>query len=371
MKSNASLAGHDNNFNLLRVLAAFAVLYSHSYALTDGKGASEPFRSLLGMSLGGIAVDIFFVISGFLVCGSLLRRQSSVDFLKGRFYRVFPALLVMVTLTVLLLGPLLTRLSIAEYFASKDVFKYFYKNATLLGGVTYKLPGVFESNPYPLAVNGSLWTLPEELRMYGYLLGLWLLLGLLRDRRLLVFRGAVLAVCVVAMVMRLLEVSQGGEGGATLRLLSMFFAGAALQIAARRVPLDWRIFLAMLGGLIAGAAVDSRMFAAAFVLFLPYMVLFLAYVPSGAIRGYNRVGDYSYGLYLYAFPIQQALAALLPGIGLWSMVALATLGTTLCAVASWHMVEKPALARVRTKATRLSSCVQAVLEPASSKGLAR
>lgn len=360
MKSNASLAGHDNNFNLLRVLAAFAVLYSHSYALTDGKGASEPFRVLLDMSLGGIAVDIFFVISGFLVCGSLLRRRSAVDFLKGRFYRVFPALLVMVALTVLLLGPLLTRLPLVEYFSSNDVFKYFYKNATLIGGVTYKLPGVFENNPYPLAVNGSLWTLPEELRMYGYLLGLWLLLGLLRERRLPAFRAAVLAVCAVAMGMRLLEIARGSEEEATLRLLSMFFAGAAFQIAARRVPLDWRIFLGLLGGLVVAAAVDSRAFAALFVLALPYMVLFLAYVPGGSIRAYNRAGDYSYGLYLYAFPIQQALAALLPGIGLWSMVVLATLGALLCAVASWHWVEKPALALLRTKSPRLDGSVQAV-----------
>ncbi len=358
MKPTASLVGLDNNFNLLRVLAAFAVLYSHSYALTDGKGAGEPFRVLLGMSLGGIAVDIFFVISGFLVCGSLLRRQSAGDFLKGRFYRVFPALLVMVTLTVLVLGPLLTRLSLAEYFSAKEVLKYFYKNATLLGGVTYKLPGVFENNPYPLAVNGSLWTLPEELRMYGYLLALWLLLGLLRERRLPAFRGAVLAVCAVALIMRLLEIARDGQEEATLRLLSMFFAGAAFQVAARRVPLDWRIFLVMLGGLIAAAAVDSRIFAALFVLVVPYMVLFLAYAPGGAIRGYNRIGDYSYGLYLYAFPIQQALAALLPGIGLWSMVVLATLATMLCAVMSWHLVEKPALALVRGKAPRPTAGVQ-------------
>ena len=349
MKANAALAGHDNNFNLLRVLAAFAVLYSHSYALTDGKGAGEPLRALLGMSLGGVAVDIFFVISGFLVCGSLLRRQSSVDFLKGRFYRVFPALLVMVTLTVLLLGPWLTRLTLTEYFSSKEVFKYFYKNVTLLGGVTYKLPGVFESNPYPLAVNGSLWTLPQELHMYGYLLGLWLLLGLLRDRRMQAFRVAVLVVCAVALVLRLVEIAQGVPDNPTLRLLSMFFAGAAFQIGRRHVPMDWRIFFLMLAGLL-GAAFDPRAFAAVFVLVLPYMVLFLAYVPGGRIRAYNRCGDYSYGLYLYAFPVQQALAALLPGIGVWSMVALATLGALLCALGSWHWVEKPALTLTRAKA---------------------
>ena len=75
--SSQSNDARENNFNLLRVLAAFAVLYSHSYALTDGKGLTEPFRAFLGMSLGGLAVDVFFVVSGFLVCSSLLRRQST------------------------------------------------------------------------------------------------------------------------------------------------------------------------------------------------------------------------------------------------------------------------------------------------------
>lgn len=99
---------HENNFNLLRALAAFLVLFSHSYALT-GSSSSEPLRMLLGMTFGSVAVDVFFVISGFLVCGSLLRRQSAIEFMKGRLLRIFPALLVMVGLTVLLLGPLVTN----------------------------------------------------------------------------------------------------------------------------------------------------------------------------------------------------------------------------------------------------------------------
>jgi len=352
MKVNAALSGHDNNFNLLRVLAAFAVLYSHSYALSDGTGAGEPFRALLGMSLGGIAVDIFFIISGFLVCGSLLRRQSSVDFLKGRFYRVFPALLVMVTLTVLLLGPWLTRLSLSEYFASKEVFKYFYKNATLLGGVTYKLPGVFESNPYPLAVNGSLWTLPVELRMYGYLLGLWLLFGLLRCRQMQFFRIAVVAVFLVAVALRLYEYFQLPEENVKLRLLSMFFAGAAFQVLSRHVRLDARFFWMVLLSLAFAAVIDKQAFFAVYSLFLSYVVLFLACRPVGVLRGFNRLGDYSYGVYLYAFPVQQTIAFLVLGVGVWEMVFLSSIITLFLAIFSWHFVEKPSLEYWRIKKRR-------------------
>lgn len=347
--SSQSNDARENNFNLLRVLAAFAVLYSHSYALTDGKGLTEPFRAFLGMSLGGLAVDVFFVVSGFLVCSSLLRRQSTWDFIKGRSYRIFPALIVMVVLTVLLLGPLLTSLSLMEYLVHRDTFKYFYKNTTLIGGVTYKLPGVFEVNPYPQAVNGSLWTLPEELRMYASLLGLWMVAGFLRQPRAETMRLTVLLVAAVAIGWRCYEIFSGDVSGPTARLLGMFFAGAALQVLWRPQLLRWRFF-GLCSILLLTAAVDKRVFALAVTLLLPYWVLFLAYVPSGRIRSYNRCGDYSYGLYLYAFPIQQAVAACVPGIGLWPMVGVATMVTLVLAVASWHLVEMPALELLRRKA---------------------
>lgn len=341
-----STAVQDNNFNLIRVLAAFAVLYSHSYALTDGKGLTEPFRAALGMSLGGLAVDIFFVVSGFLVCGSLLRRQSVLDFIKGRVYRIFPALIVMVLLTVLLLGPLLTSLSVADYLGHKDAFKYFYKNVTLVGGVTYKLPGVFEANPYPLAVNGSLWTLPEELRMYASLLGLWILLTLLNKRSEKAMRVAVLLVCAMALVWRCVELMQGNVEDPSVRLFSMFFAGAALKVIWRQELLNWRLF-GLCSVVLLLSVVDQRFFALAVAVLLPYCVIFLAYVPSGRVRIYNRLGDYSYGVYLYAFPIQQSIAACIVGVGVWSMVALAAILTLLCSVVSWHAVEKPVLGLVR------------------------
>ena len=69
-------AGRDNNFNLIRMAAALAVLVSHAFALAIGKSAAEPFQALLGMTMGSIAVDVFFLTSGFLVTASLLSRES-------------------------------------------------------------------------------------------------------------------------------------------------------------------------------------------------------------------------------------------------------------------------------------------------------
>ncbi len=92
--------GRDNNFSLIRIIAAFAVLITHSFALAIGTGEAEPFQKFLGMTMGTIAVDIFFITSGFLVTSSLLTRQSVIEFVWARVLRIYPALLVMLCLTV-------------------------------------------------------------------------------------------------------------------------------------------------------------------------------------------------------------------------------------------------------------------------------
>jgi peptidoglycan/LPS O-acetylase OafA/YrhL len=163
--------GKDNNFNLLRLLAAFAVLFGHCYALL---GLAEPLGTTLGMSIGSIAVDIFFISSGFLVGASLIQRQSVVDYILARFLRIFPALWVMLLFVVLLLGAVFSHLPLASYYQDPQLVHHLGKSASLMTGLDFYLPGVFADNPYPRVVNGSLWTMIYELSMYGLLLLVWI-----------------------------------------------------------------------------------------------------------------------------------------------------------------------------------------------------
>lgn len=147
-----------NNFDALRLLAATVVVYGHAFPLT--KTAQVV---ILGNSVESLAVKVFFVISGYLISESWLRDPQINRFLIRRALRIFPALIVVVLLSVLVLGPLATTLSIAGYFGNISVLMYL-KNIFLYP--VYYLPGVFQSNPYPIAVNGSLWSLPVEFSMY-------------------------------------------------------------------------------------------------------------------------------------------------------------------------------------------------------------
>jgi peptidoglycan/LPS O-acetylase OafA/YrhL len=324
---------------------------SHSYPLTTGRRESEPLRSWLGCTPGAIAVDLFFLISGLLVTASLVRRRSIVDFVRARFFRIWPGLTVALMLTVFLLGPAYTSHSLHDYFASRGTWRYLLQNLLILHGIDVHLPGVFLQLPWPDAVNGSLWSLPIEVSCYLYLLAIWFVLHKLFTEtrfRLLVGCGwlAFLAWHFAGLRYLSLEDSPG-------RLYYMFCSGAALYVFKDHIVLSKR-WLAAAGLALALSTIQQQAFAITYSLLLPYAMAGLAFLPRGPILRFNRLGDYSYGTYIYAFPIQQALVATLPSLGVAGLVASSAAITLCLAVASWHFVEKPALRLARSKAASVA-----------------
>ena len=152
-------AARDNNLNLIRVIAAAAVLVSHAFPMALGNGAPEPLEHLTGYSLGGLAVLVFFVISGVLITGSYENSNSRTRFVVARALRLVPGLFVCMVLSAFLLGPLVTQLSISTYLTIYDPY-IFVANNTLLFQPIFQLPGVFTDNPLRNAAAGSIWTLP-------------------------------------------------------------------------------------------------------------------------------------------------------------------------------------------------------------------
>ena len=144
-----------NNFDVIRVLAAATVIISHSFPLL-GK-PYEPFARYLGNydTGGGLAVAVFFVISGFLICRSCLERPIQA-YLVARCLRIVPALAVLVLLGMFLVGPVFTTLPLDEYFAAAGTYEHLL-NISIFFQHT-GLPGVFWGGP----VNGTIWTLPSS-----------------------------------------------------------------------------------------------------------------------------------------------------------------------------------------------------------------
>lgn len=331
--------GKDNNFNLLRLLAAFAVLISHSFAML---GHPEPFAATVGKNLGAMAVDIFFVASGFLVGASLIRAQNVGDYLLARALRIFPALWVMLLLTVLVLGVVFTRLETTVYLSELQTWRYLWKNLFLMSGVEFYLPGLFEANRLQGIVNGSLWSMIYELSMYVLLLLSWVIYAYLR--KVLHARLAFIA-AVIGLLLSLWITDQNYvlEHKQLLRFSWFFFIGTAFYLLRNQIRLSTKlmVLIAVLGGI--ALAISGHHFLMLYYLALPYCLFYLAYIPVGKLRLYNRFGDYSYGVYLYAFPIQQALVFIFPDWSVLTLIFVAGSFTLILAICSWHWIEQPAL----------------------------
>lgn len=328
----------DNNFNLLRTIAATAVIYAHSWELSPVVGGNEPVKALVGAGLGALAVNAFFIISGYLVMQSWGRQRSLLNFCRARVFRVLPGLAGVLLFTLLFAGLFCTTLDSPAFFRDPDTWKYFYKNLLMIK-VEYDLPGVFADNHYPEAVNGSLWTLRYEMKMYLALAVLGLL-GWLGGVKLRLFVGLFLA-CYFGVTLARYWWPEPLVAAEMLKLSLCFFIGGLAARFGQYLPLrGW--WLLPLGALVLLAR-GSLWYDLCSALFLAYAIFCIAYLPRGAILQFNRLGDYSYGLYLYAFPIQQALVARWPEIAPLDLFGTATLLTLVCACLSWHLIEKPAL----------------------------
>jgi peptidoglycan/LPS O-acetylase OafA/YrhL len=325
---------HHNNFDALRFVAALSVIFSHSFLIAEGTGASEPLNRLTGNQcmLGLAGVFVFFAISGFLVTQSFEQTQGPLRYLAKRCLRIFPGYIVVLVLTAFVLGPLVTTLPLGEYLHRPEPYWYVLDNS-VFSLKLHELPGVmFVDNPVGLEVNGSLWSLGYEFEMYLMVLAL----GVLRLIKL--------PVCLLLLALGMACIHFDGLNflGGWGWMLGFFAAGMVLYKMR-----DTRIFhpnVALFAaiGLVLGAGYGQ------FILFFPifgcYLALYLALNPKLPVIPAARFGDLSYGLYIYGWPSQQAVIWLMHGHAQWWQVfVLATLLASALAFLSWHLIEKRAL----------------------------
>ena len=344
MRLSEHARSRDNNFTLLRLMAALTVVLVHSGPIL-GLGTPQPgfLFTYIGRDLGPIALDGLFVTSGFLVTASLFQRGDLNHFIWARGLRLYPGLWVCLPLTVFVLAPLLSTMPAKDYYASKETWTYFWRGMTLFNGIRYMLPGVFETNPLKGEFNGSLWTLPVELRMYVFCAIGWLAFSWRPALRVPALRIVAPVVALVLYVSILRRFSQGIEINNVDVAIFMFFMGATLYFWRDKASLSWAGLVA-LPLLVAGAArIDQGLAFAVYLLCCAPLLLHIAYLPGGKIRKVNDWGDYSYGIYIYAFPVQQTLALFFPKMPLAAMVLGSGAITWAIAWCSWRLVERRAM----------------------------
>mgnify|MGYP001818032965 CR=1 FL=1 len=336
--------GRDNNLNLIRMVAASAVLVSHAWPIALGPETIEPLRALTGHKLGSLSVWVFFAISGFLIAMSFERSPSRGRFVRARARRLLPALVVSVLAVAFVLGPIVTTLPVGIYVTEPATWSFIWRNI-VLAVPQYMLPGVFADQPYT-AVVGSIWTLFYEVLCYIGVFAVGVM-GLLQRTRVML---GLIVLYLLGWLWIEAQPDVSPRIWAVQNLSLPFVIGTAFYVWRDRIVLHGVGVMALFVPVLL--LHDTVFYDAVLALALSYGVFWLAYVPGGWIRGYNRIGDYSYGIYIYAFPLQGFAVWLMPGQGPWENIMLAAPMTLICAMASWHWVEQPALTPSPTAAQR-------------------
>lgn len=343
-----ALSGRKNNFDIIRFIAASLVIVAHAYVLNGANPILGPFAYITGnqMTFGTLGVSIFFMISGFLILQSFEHSKTVWHYALSRILRIFPALIVLVLLTVFVLGPLMTQLSLTAYFSHSETYDYL--KTIFLFPVRYYLPGVFTENIASQAVNGSLWTLAYELLCY-IMVAIAGVLSLLRYKiTILISFIALLAIHLTdhftTIFSDILKLWWRGIGFGNLLELSTFFL-AGMLIYAYRHYIKVSHLLAVLSLVALMILGYLGLLRVGMMVFGSYLVFYLAFNPSLKAHDFARHGDLSYGIYIYAFPVQQVIFVLFGGQmnnALLNFI-LAFPVTYVLAWCSWHWVEKWAL----------------------------
>ncbi|HEY6434617.1 MAG TPA: acyltransferase [Acetobacteraceae bacterium] len=311
----------------------------------------------LGRPITMSYLPMFFALSGFLVTGSALRTRRLIPFLGLRVLRLLPALFVEVTLSAIILGAIFTDLPASEYYTSPMFWGYFMN---ILGDIHFHLPGVFTNNITDV-VNSNLWTLPWELQCY-IVASFMIITGLLYYRKTLAILFAMATVVLIYVsLFDGFQIVPAQVGGPTL----VYYFATGVMMFLWRDKIVFHEILFLPAAAVCYALMMSPRTVFLYPLLLTYITVFIGLFPFPRFS-LIKSGDYSYGIYLYGFPVTQALVAGFPSLQKNLAVAapLAVLATGAFAVLSWHCVEKHFLKLKRYIAPKSSRITEA-LHPAA------
>lgn len=338
-------AKRSESFDLLRLVAAMMVLCSHQFPLN---GFREPHVPYFG-TFGGVGVMIFFSLSGYLNCQSIFRSRSAQAFLFNRFLRIIPGAFVCAILCICL-GAVVTTSSLAEYLTHPykpsssipSTLMYLIRNGFPVHQVTYQLPNVFADNIYKSAVNGSLWTLPYEVKCY---LLLALAVVVIKFNKSIALKALTSAAVGVALIGFFISLDTTLLSEWMLIFLIVFGMGSAVALVEEK---GGRRAAVLFGLVVPLAFIVSSNFRIAALTGITVPILLTGWVTSLPKFMAPRL-DISYGVYIYAFPVQQCVSTL--DLNWYLNLIIVLVITTVLGILSAVLVERPAL-RWKLKSTR-------------------
>lgn len=306
MKLSETGLNRSHNLQLMRFFAAIGVICAHAFPIATGSSTKEWLTVLTNgqITLGGLAVSIFFLCGGYLT-GKSIERKDGRYFFRARIVRLVPAL-AFVNICMVLAGVLLTTCSPAEYVMNKDTWKYLLNSVFIL---VHDLPGVFTENIYLPTVNGSLWTLPVEFLCYIACFLLYRMTGWKKK----IFKFTiplalpfVLAFFLLPALSGLLTLLQS-----VIRPVLLFYIWICFWIYRESITIRKSFVFFALAAFVC--TVYLGLMDVGMILFFPYIMFSIWFAKTQCPEKYSFSGDYSYSIYLWGFPVQQTVTFLFGG----------------------------------------------------------
>ncbi|MCS0632469.1 acyltransferase [Telluria mixta] len=318
-----------NNFNLIRLILALLVLLSHAFELIDGDRRRELLTQMFGsMSFGELAVDGFFLLSGYLIMQSWSAQPQAWPFLRKRLLRIYPGFLVATLVCAFIVGPLAAEP--ATYFDALDI------QALVVHMLFLQKPAVPDvfAGLHHEGINNSMWSISAEFLCYLSVLVLGVS-GSLRNRRK--WFALTMLILTVGVAARMVNLTIPG-----MRLAMLFLCGGTYYLYRDKIRMDGRVALGAVV-IVLLCMFSWRLSELAVTTVGGYALLYVASKRSALLSQFNRLPDVSYGAYLYGWPIQKLLIWYVPTISPWSLFVLSTLCALLAGAVSWCVIEEPAL----------------------------
>lgn len=327
------ISSRENNLNIIRLFAVFMVLFSHAFILS---GSKEPVALFYKGSYGTLGLNIFFVMSGFLITQSYLKTKNPIRFIWSRVLRIYPALFCVVLMSAFILGPLVTTLPPDKYFTNSRTYSYILTLTLFIG--PNRLPGVFFDNSFAAAINGSLWMLKYLVAFYAFVL----LLGITKMLERKSFIVMIFFLCLILNhfnVGKSLYLLMFGVDE-TIRLFLYFGLGMMAYCYRDLIPIS-TLYFAFCVLILTVASVTNGLSESLFVFVLTYMVLYIVYYKKIYIPWFSKIGDFSYGVFIYSFPVQQTIVHLYGGkMDPLINIPISLLFSLFLGILSWHICEK-------------------------------
>ena len=335
---NDSVLGRSNNFGLIRLIAAIVFAITHmSWVIYGYNLPDRPDLNLI-KQICSCAVCVFFSMSGFLISSSLVERGDIVRFTVARFLRLCPLLFICSVLIAFVVGPLVSELRLIDYFVDWHVWVYVPVTTLLYPDMT--LPGVFTTVPDPHEINVSIWTLRYEAIAY-FLIAVVASFGYLNRQYFGYVASAVLvAYLLISYGTSLRDTIPFFKHGFTFGMA--FLIGAMLYIYREAMEFQSGGVLVVVGlALLTNNLIIMEPFR---ILAIGYTTVWLGLNHARILTFFRSKSDYSYGLFVFHWPIAQTVVWMYPGISYIMTVWIALPLALFFAIISWHIVEAPLIA---------------------------